>query len=113
MKKSALELSKLDKDDTNITVPDIFDKYAAREGMDDVCLANFAAQRQRVNLQMGKSSTMTEKSHESFDTFVIQWTKIKPTFSESNAYCFFRGEMKRLTFSSRIVPPCIMKIKTK
>lgn len=54
MKKSALELSKLDKDDTNITVPDIFDKYAAREGMDDVCLANFAATKTARKLADGK-----------------------------------------------------------
>lgn len=43
MMKSKAELEQLDEDSTDIVVMNLMEKYAAREGMDDVCLADFAA----------------------------------------------------------------------
>lgn len=43
MLKSKAELKNLEPEDTNVTVPDVFEKYANRNGLDNVCLADFMA----------------------------------------------------------------------
>lgn len=43
MLKSKQDLEQINKQDTNITVSDVFEKYSNREGLDNVCLADFVA----------------------------------------------------------------------
>lgn len=43
MMKSKAALEKMDENDRNIFVDNVFEKYAVREGLDDLCLADFVA----------------------------------------------------------------------
>ncbi|XP_031629676.1 uncharacterized protein LOC116344956 [Contarinia nasturtii] len=57
MMKSKNELEKLKEanpNDENVTVPDVFAKYAAREDMENVCLADFVAEKREHKEKNGK-----------------------------------------------------------
>lgn len=54
MMKSKAELEEMDKDDSNIAVDDAFAKYAVREGMDELCLADFVATKTGHKSKDGK-----------------------------------------------------------
>lgn len=55
LKKGKAEVEQLDPDDTNIFYLDIFEKYAQREGLEGVCLADFACiKNQKKDPKTGK-----------------------------------------------------------
>lgn len=63
MMKSKADLKKMDVGDTNVTVPDIFEKYATRDDLDEIFLADFVATKTERKLPSGKIEYKTrEKS---------------------------------------------------
>lgn len=54
MMKSKAELKKMNESDTNITLPDVFEKYTNRIDMEHLCLADFVATKNERKMADGK-----------------------------------------------------------